>query len=106
MGEIADADDGAERVAVVGFDSPADGGFVDFGDRVEVIEQSRGGFDEDEKQALGERVEGAAVADFGGFSGFILRGGLDDVLDHREAGGAGGFVEKMDAGGHGIVIIG
>jgi hypothetical protein len=31
---------------------------------------------------------------------------LDDVLDHREAGGAGGFVEKMDAGGHGIVIIG
>src|SRR5687768_1852822 len=57
-------DGAAGGVAVVGFDAPAEGGFVGLGGGVEVIEELGGGLDEDEEEARGEGVEGAAVAHF------------------------------------------
>jgi hypothetical protein len=43
---IACGDDAAMRIAVIGFDAPADGGVIGFGNRVQIIEQSRCRLDE------------------------------------------------------------
>src|SRR5580658_9569477 len=63
MGCVAGRDDLALRIAVIGFDAPADGGFVDLGNVVQIVEEPRGWFDEDQQQAAGEGIERAAVAD-------------------------------------------
>ena len=100
FGRIARGKYLAEGVAIVGFNAPVDGGFVDFWNGVQVIEEACGGAGEDEEQAVGEGIERAAVTDSGSLVRVRGAGGGDAGLDEGKAGGTDGFVEQLDAGGH------
>ena len=78
---------------------PTEGGVVDLGDRVQVIEQPGGRFDQNEQQTAGERVKRAAVANPRRPSAFSAQSGLEESLDEREARGTDGFVDQVNAEG-------